>query len=91
MNWGWPLAVAIVAVLLFAYCTYTTDQATRSIDRALDSFDDQACYEAGYNAALAGQAEAPVSRENEECGRWLEAGFSDGRRAYKAYEGVLGD
>jgi len=89
MNWHWPLAVVIVATLLFAYCTYSTDQATRSIDRAMDSFDNQACYEAGYNAALGGRADAPVSRDNEECDRWLEAGFSEGRRDYEAYEGLF--
>ena len=58
MDLRWPLAVVVVAVLLFAYCTYSVDQSSRSLDRALDSLDQQACYEAGYNAGLDRRAAA---------------------------------
>ena len=86
MNWYWPLAVLILGVLLFSYCTYTANKAGRSLDSGLDSLDNQACYQAGYNAAFAGRSEAPTSGGDEECARWLDSGFADGRRIYKAYE-----
>jgi len=85
----WPLAVVIVAVLLFAYCTYSADQSSRSLDRALDAFDQQACYEAGYNAGLAGGPQPSGPSDNLDCTRSLEAGYADGRRTYEAYEGLL--
>ena len=71
MNWYWPLAVLILGVLLFSYCTYTANKAGRSLDSGLDSLDNQACYQAGYNAAFAGRSEAPTSGVGEECARWL--------------------
>jgi hypothetical protein len=42
MEWHWPLAVVIVAVLLFGYCTYSAEQSSRSLDEALESFDETA-------------------------------------------------
>ena len=89
MDLRWPLAVVIVAVLLFAYCTYSVEQSSRSVDRALDSFDQQACYEAGYNAGLAGGPQPSGPSDNPDCVRSLESGYSDGRRTYDAYEGLL--
>jgi hypothetical protein len=88
MDLRWPLAVVIVAVLLFAYCTYSADQSSRSLDRALDSLDQQACYEAGYNAGVAG-AQRPIGPSDQpDCARSLESGYADGRRTYDAYEGL---
>jgi len=89
MDLRWPLAVVVVAVLLFAYCTYSADRSSRSIDRALDAFDQQACYEAGYNAGLAGREQPGGPSDNPDCVRSLESGYADGRRTYDAYESIL--
>jgi hypothetical protein len=89
MDWHWPLAIVIVAALFFAYCTYSTQQGSRSIDRALDSLDQQACYEAGYNAGLGGGTQPNGPGDDPDCTRWLESGYADGRRTYDAYEGLL--
>lgn len=88
MDPRWPLAIVVVAVLLFAYCTYSAHQSSRSIDRALDAFDQQACYEAGYNAGLAGGRQPSGPSDNPDCVRSLESGYADGRRTYDAYEGL---
>jgi hypothetical protein len=87
MEWHWPLAIIVVAALLFGYCTYSANQSSRSIDRALDTFDQQACYEAGYNAGLGGGPPPRGPSDNPDCVRSLESGFADGRRSYDAYEG----
>jgi len=88
MDWHWPLAIVVVAVLLFGYCTYSAEQSSRSLDRALESFDQQACYEAGYNAGLAGGQRPSGPSDNPDCARSLESGYADGRRTYDAYEGL---
>ena len=87
MELHWPLAIVIVAVLLFGYCTYSAQQSSRSIDRALDSFDEMACYEAGYNAAMAGGPKPRGPSDNPDCVRFLESGYTDGRQTYEAYDG----
>ena len=89
MDWHWPLAIVVVAVLLFGYCTYSAEQSSRSLDRALESFDQQACYEAGYNAGLAGSQGPSGPSDNPDCVRSLESGYADGRRTYDAYEGLV--
>ncbi len=90
MSWNWPLAVVIVAVLLFAYCAYSTHEATRSVDRALndDSWTQQRCYAAGYDAGFSDRPPPPAD-EADECDRWFSIGFSDGRSAYETYEDLL--
>jgi hypothetical protein len=88
MELHWPLAIVIVAVLLFGYCTYSAQQSSRSIDRALDSFDEMACYEAGYNAGLAGREQPSGPSDNPDCVRFLESGYADGRQTYDAYGGL---
>lgn len=90
MSWNWPLAVVIVAVLLFAYCAYSTHEATRSVDRALndDSWTQQRCYAAGYDAGLSDRR-PPSPDDGDECDRWFQIGFSDGRAIYEAYEDLL--
>ncbi len=91
MTWNWPLAVVVVAVLLFAYCAYSTHEASRSLDRALndDSWTQQRCYAAGYDAGLSGEPAPQTDSGDDECARWLQIGFSDGRAAYEAYEDLL--
>jgi hypothetical protein len=89
MEWHWPLAIVIVAVLLFGYCAYSAEQSSRAVDRALESFDEMACYEAGYNAGLAGGQRPSGPSDNPDCVFSLESGYADGRRAYEAYEGLL--
>jgi hypothetical protein len=87
MEWHWPLAIVVVAVLLFGYCTYSAQQSSRSVDRALESFDEIACYEAGYNAAMAGRPQPNGPSDDPDCVRSLESGYADGRRTYDAYGG----
>jgi hypothetical protein len=88
MNLNWPLAVVIIAVLFFGYCAYSTRQATRSIDRALDeTWTQQRCYALGYQAAALDKQLAPAD-DSEQCARWFSVGFSDGRIAYNALDGV---
>jgi hypothetical protein len=91
MDWHWPLAIIIVATLLFAYCTYSTQQGSQSIDRALDSLDQQACYEAGYNAGLAGGPQPRGPADNPDCVRSLQSGYETGRQAFDAFERYYGD
>jgi len=88
VNWHWPLALVIVALIFFAYCAYSTREATRSVDHALDTFAQQACYQAGYNAGLSEHPPSP-SEDSDECDRWFEMGLSDGRKTYKDYEELL--
>ena len=87
MNNYWALAAAVFGVLLLAYCTYSTDQASQDLDRAFESFDQEACYAAGYDAGLSGREQASGPDDNKDCAKWFEAGFADGRRTYQAYEG----
>jgi hypothetical protein len=86
MEWHWPLAVVVLGVLLFAYCTYSLDRSSRDLDRALESLDKEACYQAGYNAGLAGLERASASDDNPGCASSFEEGFADGRRVYDAYD-----
>ncbi len=89
MEWHWPFAILLVALMLFGYCTYSTHEASRSIDRAFDSFDRQICYETGYNAAITGKPRPSMPRDNPDCATWLQSGYSDGRRIYRSYEDRL--
>ena len=48
-----------------------------------------ACYEAGYNAAMAGRPASPAARATTpNASRFLESGYADGRQTYDAYEGL---
>jgi hypothetical protein len=89
VNTYWALAAAILGVLFLAYCTYSVDKASRDLDHAVDSFDQQACYAAGYDAGLSGRRQATGPDDNADCARWFEAGFAEGRRTYQSYEGSL--
>ena len=89
MNPYWALAATALGVLLLAYCTYSTDRAGQDLDRAFESFDQEACYAAGYDAGLSGREQASGPNDNADCARWFETGFSEGRRTYQAYEGVF--
>lgn len=90
MTWNWPLAVVVIALLLFAYCAYSAREATRSVDRILDddSWTEQRCYAAGYEAGLSDKP-PPQTDNGDECARWFQMGFSDGQSLYDAYEKVL--
>ena len=88
MNPYWALAATVIGVLLLAYCTYSTDRASQDIDRAFESFDQEACYAAGYDAGMSGLAQANGPDDNVDCARGFEAGFAAGRQLYRSYEGV---
>lgn len=79
VQMNWPLAVVVVALLLFGYCAYTASQASDNMDNAADEAAlFQRCYGAGYEAAVFGEDRDPP-RNGEKCADWFEAGFSEGR------------
>jgi hypothetical protein len=88
VNPYWALAATVIGVLLLAYCTYSTDRASQDIDRAFESFDQEACYAAGYDAGLSGRTRASGPDDNADCAIDFEAGFAAGRQLYQSYEGV---
>jgi len=78
---NWPLAVVIVAVLLFGYCAYSAAQAPGTIDKAADEAAlYQRCYTAGYDAGFYGE-DRSAPDDDDACVNWFESGLSDGRRA----------
>lgn len=89
MNPYWALTATVLGVLLLAYCTNSTDRTSQDIDRAFESFGQEACYAAGYDAGLSGREQATGPGDNEDCAQGFEAGFAEGQRTYQAYEGVF--
>ncbi|TMB94057.1 MAG: hypothetical protein E6J42_12120 [Chloroflexi bacterium] len=85
MEWNWPLAAVVIALLFFGYCAYSVHEGGRSVDRVLDSsLTAQQCYGAGYEAGSAGGPRG-ATPESEECARWFAMGYSEGRRAGSAF------
>jgi len=84
MTWNWPLAAVVMALLLFGYCTYAAHESGRSLEHVVDkSATAQHCYSAGYDAGASG-SNAQSGGQDEDCARWFNAGYSDGRRVYNA-------
>ncbi len=70
MNWNWPFAAVVMALLLFGYCTYAAHESSRSLERVVDqSATVQHCYSAGYDAGSSGRI-AQAAGQDEECSRW---------------------
>lgn len=86
MNAYWALGATVIGVLLLAYCSYSTDRASQDIDQAFESFDQEACYAAGYDAGMSGLTQASGPADDEDCARGFEAGFAAGRQFYRLYE-----
>ena len=81
MEMNWPLAVVVVALLMFGYCAYTASQAPNNMHRATEEAAlYQRCYTAGYDAGYDGESRVSPD-DSEACVNWFESGLSDGRRA----------
>ena len=76
---GWPLAAVVIALVFFAYCAYSTREATQSVEHAFDeAYSGYACYLAGYDAARGGETTRPLT-DNEDCLDWFELGALDAK------------
>ena len=79
MKVGWPLAAVVIALVFFAYCAYSTREATQSVEHAVDDFSTgYACYLAGYKAAMGGETLRPAT-DDEDCVNWFELGALDAK------------
>jgi len=79
MKMGWPLAVVLIALVFFAYCAYSTREATQSVEHAFDeAYTGYACYLAGYETAMDGRTSPPFT-DNKDCVDWFELGALDAK------------